>query len=90
MYEEAIFSIDSLLKDYPRDPYFLELKGQIYAENGKINEAINAYEKALKYIDNPATLIMLSLSNMLLEKKMIQGRMQRQKSYLIQLLHWNL
>ncbi len=69
MYEEAIFSIDSLLKDYPRDPYFLELKGQIYAENGKINAAINAYEKALKYIDNPAPLIMLSLSNMLLEKK---------------------
>ena len=89
MYEEAIFSIDSLLKDYPRDPYFFELKGQIYAENGKINEAINAYEKALKYIDNPAPLIMLSLSNMLLEKNDPRSY-AKAKSYLIQLLHWNL
>ena len=38
MYEEAISSINALLKDYPDDPYFLELKGQIYAENGKIEK----------------------------------------------------
>ena len=69
MYEEAILAINSLLKDYPNDPYFLELKGQIYAENGKIENAIFAYKKSLEQTVEPAPLIMLALANMLLEKK---------------------
>tara|TARA_Y100001970_G_scaffold225139_1_gene277905 strand:- start:341 stop:1693 length:1353 start_codon:yes stop_codon:yes gene_type:complete len=69
MYEEAILSINSLLKDYPSDPYFLELKGQIYAENGKIENAINAYKKSLSVIEKPAPLIMIALANMLLERR---------------------
>ena len=69
MYEEAITAINRLLEDYPKDPYFLELKGQIYAENGKIEEAIKAYEQSLNEIKRPAPLIMLALSNMLLERK---------------------
>ena len=40
MYDEAILMINSLLNDYPNDPFFLELKGQIYAENGKVEKAI--------------------------------------------------
>ena len=69
MYEEAILAVNSLLKDYPNDPYFLELKGQIYAENGKVENAILAYKKSLEQIQEPAPLIMLALANMLLEKK---------------------
>ena len=69
MYEEAILAINSLLNEYPNDPYFLELKGQIYAENGKIENAILAYKKSLELIQEPAPLIMLALANMLLEKK---------------------
>ncbi len=69
MYEEAILAINSLLNEYPNDPYFLELKGQIYAENGKIENAILAYKKSLDLIQEPAPLIMLALANMLLEKK---------------------
>ena len=69
MYEEAILSINSLLKDYPNDPFFLELKGQIHAENGKIEDAIIAYEESLDNIESPAPLIMLALANMLLERK---------------------
>ncbi len=69
MYEEAILAINSLLNDYPNDPYFLELKGQIYAENGKIENAILAYKKSLEQTVEPAPLIMLALANMLLEKK---------------------
>ena len=68
MYEEAILSINALLRDYPNDPYFLELKGQIHAENGKVDAAILSYQEALKKINKPAPLIMLSLAGMLLEK----------------------
>ena len=69
MYEEAISSINALLKDYPNDPYFLELKGQIYAENGKVEKAIIAYKQSIDQIKEPAPLIMLALANMLLERK---------------------
>ena len=69
MYEEAISSINALLKDYPNDPYFLELKGQMYAENGKVEEAILAYRQSINQIKEPAPLIMIALANMLLERK---------------------
>ena len=62
MYDEAILAINSLLNDYPNDPFFLELKGQIYAENRKIENAILAYKKSLDQIQSPAPLIMLALS----------------------------
>ena len=62
MYDEAILSVNSLLNDYPNDPFFLELQGQIYAENGKIENAILSYRKSLEKIVSPAPLIMLSLS----------------------------
>ena len=69
MYSEAILMINSLLNDYPNDPFFLELKGQINAENGKVEKAITAYRKSLDQIKSPAPLIMLALANMLLERK---------------------
>ena len=64
MYDEAILEINSLFNEYPNDPSFLKLKGQIYAENGKIENAILAYKKSLKNIKDPAPLIMLALANM--------------------------
>ena len=68
MYENAIKEIDLLLKDYPKDPYFMELKAQIYAENGHKQKAIKMYKESLKIIpDSP--LIMLALSGLLLEGK---------------------
>ncbi len=69
MYEDAISSINLLLKEFPNDPYFLELKGQIYAENGKVEEAIFAYQESLNQFKKPPPLIMLALANVLLEKK---------------------
>ena len=66
MYKKSIEEINSLLKDYPNDPFFIELKAQILAENGKIREAIKYYKKSLKIIPN-SILIMLPLSGLLLE-----------------------
>ena len=82
MYSEAILTINSLLNDYPNDPYFLELLGQIYAENGKIENAIIAYRKSLEKIKSPAPLIMLALANMLLEKKNNETSYEEAKSLL--------
>jgi predicted Zn-dependent protease len=65
--EEALKEIDSLIKDYPKNPYLYELKGQIFFENGQIDKSIKQYEQAIKlYPDNG--LLRLSLSQALIEK----------------------
>ncbi len=66
MHKKSLVELDKLLSDYPKDPYFLELKGQILSENGYIKEATMMYKKALKIIPN-SPLIQLSLSSLLLE-----------------------
>ncbi|MBT5014002.1 MAG: M48 family metalloprotease, partial [Rhodospirillaceae bacterium] len=45
--DKAIPLVDSLIADYPADPYFNELKGQMLFENGRAPEAIPFYEKAV-------------------------------------------
>ncbi len=44
----ALPAIDELIAEHPNDPYFHELRGQMLFENGRINEALPAYEKALQ------------------------------------------
>lgn len=43
---KALEEIRSLVRDYPDDPYFHELEGQILFENGRPAEALPAYEAA--------------------------------------------
>jgi predicted Zn-dependent protease len=43
----ALPLIDGLISEYPADPYFQELKGQMLFENGNIKEAVPYYEKAI-------------------------------------------
>ncbi len=45
--KKSFTEIDSLLKDYPQDAFFWDLKGQILFETGKIKEATKAYDKAV-------------------------------------------
>lgn len=44
--EKAIEGIDKLIEEFPYDPHFHELKGQMMFENGYVKEAIKSYEKA--------------------------------------------
>ncbi len=81
MYKKAISEINSLLKDYPNDPYFIELKAQILAENGKIKQAISLYRKSLKIIPE-SVLITLSLCGLLLEDANDLEKAQETKKYL--------
>lgn len=61
----AIKELDALLKAQPNDAYFLELKGQLHLERGKIKEAIQFYQQAVKQrSDQP--LLRLGLAQSLL------------------------
>ena len=51
-FNKAIAELDSLLKDRPDDPYFLELKGQILLENGHVAESVPVYEASVKAAPN--------------------------------------
>ena len=46
--DEALTLMDGLIEHSPNDPYFHELRGQILFENGKLKEALPAYEGAVK------------------------------------------
>ena len=46
--EHALASIDSLIAEYPDNPYLWELKGQVYFEVGKSREAEAAHRRAVE------------------------------------------
>ncbi len=81
LYKKSIKEINSLLKDYPNDPFFIELKAQILSENGKVREAIKYYKKSLKIIPN-STLIMLPLCSLLLEDSKNLKEIKEANNYL--------
>ena len=45
--DRALAEAESLLRDRPHDPYFLELKGQILLESGRPREALEALREAV-------------------------------------------
>jgi len=62
----AIAIIDGLIGDSPDDPYFLELKGQILFENGRIAESIAPYEAAVRLLPR-APLLRIGLAHAQIE-----------------------
>jgi predicted Zn-dependent protease len=46
-FQESLAIMDSMLKDEPNDPFFLEQKGQILFQSGHVKEALPYYQKAL-------------------------------------------
>ena len=50
--DKAVAEVDSLLRDAPEDPYFLELKGQILLEAGKPVEALAPLRRATELTAN--------------------------------------
>jgi predicted Zn-dependent protease len=55
--KNAIDEIDGLIAEYPRDPYFLELKGQILYESGRLAESIPFYEQSVALRPNDPLLL---------------------------------
>ncbi len=46
----ALLGIDGLIKEYPNDPYFHEVRGQMLYENGRAAEAVTSYRKAAQLL----------------------------------------
>jgi predicted Zn-dependent protease len=64
--DKAVPAIDGLIRDFPTNPYYEELKGQMQFENGHIREAIAPYEAAVKLAPD-AALIRISLAQVYIE-----------------------
>jgi predicted Zn-dependent protease len=64
--KQAVPMIDGLIQDYPRDPYFRELKGQMLFENGRIGEAVAPYEEAVR-LDPQSALLRVEVAQVQLE-----------------------
>ncbi|WP_135078697.1 M48 family metalloprotease [Terasakiella sp. SH-1] len=56
--DKALREVDTLITERPKDPFFHELKGQILFENGKLMDAISAYEKAVEILPNQPQLLL--------------------------------
>lgn len=63
---DSLKAIDELIAEYPENPYFHELKGQIFFETAQIQPSIQSYKKALSFLPD-SLLINLAYANALLE-----------------------
>lgn len=64
--DSALKQIDGLIKEEPKNPYFLELKGQVLYEFGKAAQSVPYYEKAVAILPD-AGLIRTALAQSLIE-----------------------
>ncbi|HTZ34649.1 MAG TPA: M48 family metalloprotease [Stellaceae bacterium] len=64
--DKALAAIDGLIRDFPANPYYRELKGQMLFENGRIRDAIAPYEEATKLAPR-AALIRIALAQTYIE-----------------------
>ena len=62
----ALPTIDGLIRDFPDNPYYRELKGQMLFENGRGREAIRPYEDAVRLAPS-APLLRIALSQVYIE-----------------------
>jgi predicted Zn-dependent protease len=64
--DKALSAVDGLIRDFPDNPYYRELKGQMLFENGRIRDAIAPYGEAVKLAPK-AALIRISLAQAYVE-----------------------
>lgn len=64
--DQALKIINSLIKDEPQNPFFHELKAQVYLETGQIKQAKEEYQKAYKLLPD-SYLMQISLAQAILE-----------------------
>ena len=62
----ALPAIDGLIRDFPDNPYYRELKGQMLFENGRVRDAIRPYEDAVRLAPS-APLLRIALSQVYIE-----------------------
>ena len=62
---DALAAIDALIADFPKDPYFLETKGQMLFETGNAGAAVPIYREVVKLLPD-APLIRVDLGRVLM------------------------
>lgn len=62
----ALLTIDALLKEYPNDPYFHEVRGQMLYENGRAAESLPSYRRAVQ-LAPAAAILKIDLARALLD-----------------------
>jgi predicted Zn-dependent protease len=55
--KRALPIIDGLIAEYPGNPYFLELKGQMLFENGRVKESLQSYQASVRIIPDQPLLL---------------------------------
>lgn len=65
-FAEALDAVSGLIDDHPEDPYFLELKGQILLESGKVAAALPYYGRAVEKLPD-APLLRIGLAHAMIE-----------------------
>lgn len=72
---QALNEINSLISEEPNNPYFRELKGQIYMETGKVKEAKAEFQKSLALKPDSA-LFQINLAQAVLESSPTQAELR--------------
>lgn len=67
--EAGLAGIDALIRDYPNNPYFWEVKGDFLQKGGRPKEAIGPLRKALALHKGDAVLVGVQLAQVLLQTK---------------------
>ena len=55
--DAALGEIDSLIEEHPDDPYFIELRGQILFEHGRVEDALPHYRRAARLLPDDALIL---------------------------------
>jgi predicted Zn-dependent protease len=64
--KESLPLIDGLLQEFPNDPFYWELKGQMLFENGRLDESVKAYRESVRLLPN-APLILVAMGHAMVE-----------------------
>jgi predicted Zn-dependent protease len=73
--DRAFAELDPLIAEYPDDPYFLELKGQILYEHGRTDESRTFYESSVAAApDQPLLRLGLAQTLIALDKPALDQR----------------
>jgi predicted Zn-dependent protease len=64
--DKSLPLIDGLIKEFPNDGYYWELKGQMLLENSRVLEAVTAYRRSVQLLPT-APLILVSMAHAMVE-----------------------
>lgn len=67
--DRAMNEVDALVRDYPQNPYFLEMKGDLLQKAGQPGAAIAPLRKAIAILNNRAPLISVQLAQVMLQTR---------------------